>query len=118
MPNSFYPAQHLDEHAGASRRALLQPAAADLIRVGSRPWFVQCGLAGVAGLTAGEMLVRAEGAEAKRSRKAVILFWLSGGPSHLDFWDPKPDAPVEIRGPFDVLTGLAVIRSGSKGANM
>jgi len=30
----------------------------------------------------------------------VILFWLSGGPSHIDMWDPKPEAPVEIRGPF------------------
>ena len=33
-------------------------------------------------------------------RKAVILIWLSGGPSHLDTWDPKPDAPTEVRGPF------------------
>src|ERR1051325_8078656 len=95
------PTRHQAEHSGASRRALLQPAATDLIRVGSRRWFVQCGLAGVAGLTTGEMLRQAEAAEGKRSRKAVILFWLSGGPSHLDFWDPKPDAPVEIRGPFD-----------------
>jgi hypothetical protein len=30
----------------------------------------------------------------------VILIWLSGGPSHLDTWDPKPDAPAEVRGPF------------------
>src|SRR5439155_6519525 len=34
------------------------------------------------------------------SRRAVILFWLSGGPSHLDTWDPKPEAPAETRGPF------------------
>src|SRR5262249_11900961 len=33
-------------------------------------------------------------------KTAVILFWLSGGPSHLDMWDPKPDAPAEVRGPF------------------
>ncbi|HIK95751.1 MAG TPA: DUF1501 domain-containing protein, partial [Planctomycetes bacterium] len=33
-------------------------------------------------------------------RKSVILFWLSGGPSHIDMWDPKPDAPSEIRGPY------------------
>ena len=36
-------------------------------------------------------------------RKSVILFWLSGGLSHLDSWDPKPDAPQEIRGPFGVI---------------
>jgi hypothetical protein len=34
------------------------------------------------------------------ARKAVILIWLSGGPSQLDTWDPKPDAPREICGPF------------------
>jgi hypothetical protein len=34
------------------------------------------------------------------SCKAVILIWLSGGPSQLETWDPKPDAPGEIRGPF------------------
>ena len=32
--------------------------------------------------------------------KSVILLWLWGGPSHLDTFDPKPDAPAEIRGPF------------------
>ncbi|MCH2401421.1 MAG: DUF1501 domain-containing protein, partial [Pirellulales bacterium] len=32
--------------------------------------------------------------------KSVILLWLWGGPSHLDTFDPKPRAPVEIRGPF------------------
>jgi uncharacterized protein (DUF1501 family) len=35
-----------------------------------------------------------------KDRKSVILIWLSGGPSHLDTWDPKPDAPAEVRGPF------------------
>jgi hypothetical protein len=37
---------------------------------------------------------------AASGKTAVILFWLSGGPSHLDIWDPKPDAPAEVRGPF------------------
>lgn len=37
----------------------------------------------------------------KESRaKSCILVWLNGGPSHLDLFDLKPDAPVEIRGPF------------------
>ncbi len=31
---------------------------------------------------------------------AVILLMLVGGPSQLETWDPKPDAPREIRGPF------------------
>src|SRR5438105_5344651 len=32
--------------------------------------------------------------------KNVILIFLQGGPSHLDIWDNKPDAPAEIRGEF------------------
>ncbi len=31
---------------------------------------------------------------------SVILFWANGGPSHVDTFDLKPDAPAEIRGPF------------------
>src|SRR5690606_17672147 len=33
-----------------------------------------------------------------------ILLWMCGGPSHIDTWDVKPDAPVEVRGPFDVIS--------------
>jgi hypothetical protein len=32
--------------------------------------------------------------------KSCILVWLDGGPSHLETFDPKPEAPAEIRGPF------------------
>lgn len=32
--------------------------------------------------------------------KSVILIWMGGGPSHLDLWDLKPEAPEEIRGLF------------------
>ncbi len=32
--------------------------------------------------------------------KSVILLYLQGGPSHIDIWDPKPDAPSNIRGEF------------------
>ncbi len=70
-----------------------------LIRVGSRRWFLQTGLAGVGGLSL-PALLRANEAAKSSDRKAIILFWLSGGPSHLDMWDPKMDAPREIRGPF------------------
>jgi hypothetical protein len=44
--------------------------------------------------------------------RSVILIDLFGGPSHLDMFDPKPDAPAEIRGEFNVipssLTGVLV----------
>ncbi len=36
--------------------------------------------------------------------KACIFFMLEGGPSHIDMWDLKPDAPKEIRGPFNPIS--------------
>src|SRR5262245_32447668 len=98
MTHSSRSIQHHGEHTGG----LLQPPASDLIRVGSRRWFLQTGLAGLAGLSLPDLLrCRAQQpAAARADRKAVILIWLSGGPSHLDTWDPKPDAPAEVRGPF------------------
>lgn len=36
--------------------------------------------------------------------KSVIFVFLQGGPPHLDLWDPKPDAPENIRGPFKKIT--------------
>ena len=36
----------------------------------------------------------------KPQAKSCILIWLDGGPSHLETFDPKPDAPVEVRGPL------------------
>src|SRR5262249_19177398 len=85
-----------------------QPAAHDLIRVGSRRWFLQTGLTGVAGLSVPAILqLQAKAAAASSSdpsRKSIILFWLSGGPSHIDMWDPKPEAPAEIRGPYSTIS--------------
>ena len=92
---------------GGSPANLFAPAPTDLVRVGSRRWFLQTGLAGMAGLSLPALLTARAQAEAKRGsnndRKAVILFWLSGGPSQIDMWDPKPNAPVEIRSPFATL---------------
>ena len=39
----------------------------------------------------------------RRSNMNCILLWMQGGPSHIDTFDPKPDAPVEIRGDFDTI---------------
>ena len=41
---------------------------------------------------------KASGIQARAN--SCILIWLDGGPSHLDTFDPKPEAPSEIRGPF------------------
>src|SRR5262245_14509616 len=38
-------------------------------------------------------------APGRRVAKSAILIWLSGGASHIDTWDMKPDAPAEYRGP-------------------
>ena len=37
------------------------------------------------------------------SAKSVILLFLQGGPSHIDIWDPKPEAPSNIRGEFNAI---------------
>ncbi|MCA9030760.1 MAG: DUF1501 domain-containing protein [Planctomycetaceae bacterium] len=39
--------------------------------------------------------------ETDRSHKAIINIYLPGGPSHIDMFDPKPDAPREVRGEFN-----------------
>lgn len=74
--------------------------------VKSRRWVLQAGLAGLgAGLATARGLF-ANGVEpaSRSTQKSVILIWLSGGPSQLDMWDPKPDAPTEIRGPFSSIS--------------
>jgi hypothetical protein len=51
-----------------------------------------------------------ESALAPRAR-SCILIWLDGGPSHLDSLDPKPDAPAEVRGPFQsIATSVPGVR--------
>src|SRR6202008_1966692 len=43
----------------------------------------------------------AQAAPARRGRaQSTILIWLSGGASHIDTWDMKPNAPLEYRGTF------------------
>ena len=104
MANPTRISGHELEHSNAVQTAGLQPPQGDLIRVGSRRWFLQCGTAGLAGLSLGQLLqCGAKASEHSPAPRSVILIWLSGGPSHLDFWDPKPDAPTEIRGPFDAI---------------
>src|SRR5262245_2524910 len=47
-----------------------------------------------------ELLAIEAAAGGARDDFSVILFWANGGPSHIDLFDLKPDAPVEYRGPF------------------
>jgi hypothetical protein len=67
----------------------------------NRRSFLQLGLAGLAGLGLPSLLqARNDPAGAGGSKKdtSVILIWLDGGPSHMDLYDLKPDAPAEYRG--------------------
>jgi hypothetical protein len=68
----------------------------------SRRTFVRAGFLGFAGLGLADMLrLRAQSAEsAKPNDHAVIMFWLDGGPTHMDTYDMKPQAPAEYRGSF------------------
>lgn len=69
----------------------------------SRRALLRVGTLGALGLNLGDWLAlraRAGGASPPPAR-AVIVLWLWGGPSHLDTFDMKPDAPVEYRGPFE-----------------
>ncbi len=36
-------------------------------------------------------------------KPSVIILWMRGGPSHIDTWDPKPDAPADYRGEFGTI---------------
>lgn len=66
----------------------------------SRRTALKAGFLGLLGLSQAELLrLRANSTSVARD-KAVILLWLDGGPSQLETYDPKPDAPAEYRGPY------------------
>jgi len=73
------------------------------LRSPSRRGFLKAGVLGAAGLGLTDLLRSdARGANSPTATRpnSVILLWMRGGPSHIDMWDPKPDAPAEYRGEF------------------
>ncbi len=63
--------------------------------------FLRLGLLGAAGLSLPGYLGLAEGGEVGAGKTTSAIFInLGGGPSHIDTFDPKPNAPSEVRGPF------------------
>jgi Protein of unknown function (DUF1501) len=80
----------------------------------SRRNFLRVGTLGLAGLALPDLLrsrasAAASGAVAKNT--AVIQIFLSGGPTHMDTYDLKPDAPKEFRGEFKpISTNVAGIQ--------
>jgi hypothetical protein len=63
----------------------------ELLRIGS---------AGVMGLSLPRLLAAAETSGIKPRAKSVLFYHHYGAPSHIDTFDPKPDAPLEVRGEF------------------
>src|SRR5262245_54831404 len=71
----------------------------------SRRGFLKAGVLGATGLTLADLLrheAQAAGRDTASRKPSVIILWMRGGPSHIDMWDPKPDAPAEYRGEFGV----------------
>jgi hypothetical protein len=76
----------------------------------ARREFLKVGVVGALGLTLGDYLRLTSSAKADQKTyvskegpaKSVIQIVLPGGMAHQESWDPKPDAPLEYRGPFSV----------------
>src|SRR5260370_430401 len=104
-----------------SRRGAAQFGCADFraTLAPSRRSFLRAGVLGATGLGLADLL-RAEAqtpvADAPGSlgrTNSVISLWMRGGPSHIDMWDPKPDAPPEYRGEFGTIpTKIPGVRLG------
>jgi hypothetical protein len=62
--------------------------------------FLRIGAAGLLGLALPDALRNAGAVNRAAPATGVIQIWLSGGPATIDIWDPKPEAPEEIRGEF------------------
>ncbi len=78
----------------------------------NRRQLFQVGGAGLFGLTWSDLFKAQEANRPGQRTKQVIFIWLHGGPSHIDTFDMKPDAPIEIRGIFRPIatnvTGLQI----------
>lgn len=68
---------------------------------------MRIGLGGFAGLSLPQLLAikeqQARAGQAPARRSAVLVVWLHGGASHIETYDPKPDAPIEYRGPYGTI---------------
>jgi hypothetical protein len=74
----------------SSRRELLQVGACGALGLSLPQWFAARAAADSA----------SSGPASPVKAKSVLLLWMWGGPSHHEMWDPKPEAPLTIRGPY------------------
>jgi len=73
----------------------------------NRREFIQLGALAGLGVSLPDVLRLQAQSEKPSDDISCIFMWMNGGPSHIDTFDPKPEAPVEIRGEFDAIsTGL------------
>lgn len=70
----------------------------------SRRTLLQAGGLGLLGISPADLLRAEQSGARKQTAKSVILLFQFGGPSHIDTFDPKPQAPAEIRGEFKTIT--------------
>ena len=78
----------MSEHGHGHAFTFMNPRVREGVVVHGRRSLLKASLAGLGGLTLpGLMKLRAE-ASAATSGKSVILVWMTGGPSHIDTWDP------------------------------
>ncbi|MBX9790210.1 MAG: DUF1501 domain-containing protein [Pirellulales bacterium] len=62
--------------------------------------FLRAGVLGLGGLGLADLMQAQASGTAEHRDTSVILFWMWGGPSQLETYDLKPEAPSEYRGPF------------------
>src|SRR5439155_1810149 len=62
--------------------------------------FLHAGSIATLGLTLPSFFAQKANADSADKDVNCIMLFLVGGPSHIDTWDPKPNAPAEVRGPF------------------
>ena len=68
----------------------------------SRRAALQVGSLGALGSSLPQLMQAQAKQPTTAKKKSIILIWLDGGPSQLETYDPKPEAPAEYRGPFGV----------------
>ena len=69
----------------------------------TRRSFLQAGFLGLGGLALPQLLQAREEAGSTAKKTSVIYIELTGGPTHIETYDPKPEAPAEYRGPLGVV---------------
>jgi hypothetical protein len=79
---------------GISRREMLQVAGLGVAGLTLADWFRSQARAQAAAPAMGR---------SRRRDVSCIFLWLDGGPSHLETFDPKPDAPDNVRGPYGAI---------------